>query len=486
MWHAYITKTVDIYQLPSINISKKGSVAIQITIGDLHGNSMKLMFMLITHGIASNINESDYSKLVEIYLTPTRNLTKEHIDEFNQILSKIEFSTDSLIRLIGDELADRGSNDYFTLKILEKLYENNVPVEIIASNHSIEFILACEKQDNFYTPILNYKYASSMENLQYLVNKEIVTREEILTIANSNYKPTLRAISYSLNENQKEITIYSHAGIGLNTIEYLAQKLEVEYIDTSARELAQTIDNINLRFQQHVQNNTVHTLYPSKKMEAGSENEYLINESFEFILWNRDYTHIFRPEIHYDYHVNFVHGHDPSENTRNNIYNLDNSLGKSDINNIGIYSVIYSANDICVITLSDQYQYFLSQMQAIKTKEQHLIGKGQMVAGNCAKNLYDILQTQHQALSEAQTDIHTFQNSCIDAINFARPELEKHRGWKQLLGNLAHTVPGGGPMCFIVGLINKAATRNVLFFKSDSANKIDQLESTVNSITKPK
>lgn len=149
MPHEFINEQVDIFQLPVLDVPHKGNTGIQITIGDLHGNAMKLMFMLVKHGIATNINEAEYNRLVEIYKTPTQDLTKKHLDEFNQILSKIEFSKDSLVRLIGDELADRGNNDYFTLKILEKLNEHKVPVEIIVSNHSIEFIEACEKQDKF-------------------------------------------------------------------------------------------------------------------------------------------------------------------------------------------------------------------------------------------------------------------------------------------------------------------------------------------------
>ena len=344
MPHEFINEQVDIFQLPVLDVPHKGNTGIQITIGDLHGNAMKLMFMLVKHGIATNIDEADYNRLVAIYKTPTKDLTKKNLDEFNQILSKIEFSKDSLIRLIGDELADRGNNDYFTLKILEKLNEHKVPVEIIVSNHSIEFIEACEKQDNFHAPMLSHGHAQSMEKLQILVEKGIVARDEILAIANKSYKPTLRAISYSLSEDKKEITIYSHAGIGLNTIKSLAQKLKVEYKDATASELAQTIDSINVQFQKHVQNNTVNTLYAREKMCEGyySIHYNLSDAPLEFIMWNRLYHHIDRPAVHSGYNVNFVHGHDSSDPTKDNIYNLDNALGKIEDMNQGAYTVLYS------------------------------------------------------------------------------------------------------------------------------------------------
>lgn len=338
-----ISKQVDIYQFPSVDLIDKGT---QITIGDLHGNAMKLMFMLVTHGIATNINKEDYENLVKIYSIQAENLTKEHLGDFNKILAKIEFNSDSTIRLIGDELADRGNNDYFTLKILEKLHDHKVPVEIIVSNHSIEFIEASEKQKDFRAPMLNNEHALSMKNLQTLVEKGIVEREEILKIAKKAYKPTLRAISYSLSEDDKEITIYSHAGIGLNTIKKLASHLKVNYKDTTALDLALTIQNINEKFQKHVQNNTVNTLYTRAKMNEGYRGySDLSNAPFEFIMWNRLYNKIDRPAVHSGYNVNFVHGHDSSDLTRDNIYNLDNTLGKEAQANRGTYTVLSCKNE---------------------------------------------------------------------------------------------------------------------------------------------
>jgi len=158
----FIREQVNIYKLPDVDMqySKNDS---EVTIGDLHGNSMKLMFMLIKHGVAKGISDDDYKNLVEIYKKvpskapwhgeEVKELTKKDITEFNQILDKLVFNTEIGVRLIGDELADRGSNDYFTLKILEKLRKNNVPVEITVSNHSIDFLHATEKQTDFTPPL---------------------------------------------------------------------------------------------------------------------------------------------------------------------------------------------------------------------------------------------------------------------------------------------------------------------------------------------
>lgn len=79
-------------------------------------------------------------------------------------------------------------------------------------------------------------------------------------------------------------------------------------------------------------------------------------------------------------------------------------------------------------------------------------------------------------------DLATFQLACTKAIEKARPELETHRGWKEVLGNLALAVLGVGIVYAIAGLINKAATGNFLFFKTDSEAKLDKLEEALKDI----
>ena len=346
-----ISEEVDIFKLPA-TMAFKGSEN-QITIGDLHGNAMKLMFLLVAHQIAT-ITEEDYLALVKIYKTPEEQLTAQYLEEFNEILGRITFNPGINITLIGDELADRGSNDYFTLKILQKLKREGVPVEIIFSNHSMDFIECYEIYQHFdakkrhldYSvmleldaddkkvskerktwPGLGEYQARSMQNLQLLVDNNFVSMEEIKTIIQDVYKPSLRAISYSLNEDKTEITIFSHAGIGLTIIKDLAKKLAVEYKDTTVEDLAQTIEDINKRFLIHLINNTIHTLYDPDKLDTAGE-PYPDDVPFERIAWNRHYKDLDRPDDHSGYKVCFVHGHDSYDPKKAHIYNLDTALGR--------------------------------------------------------------------------------------------------------------------------------------------------------------
>ncbi|RDH40119.1 MAG: hypothetical protein CFE62_005360 [Candidatus Aquirickettsiella gammari] len=64
----------------------------------------------------------------------------------------------------------------------------------------------------------------------------------------------------------------------------------------------------------------------------------------------------------------------------------------------------------------------------------------------------------------------------LDIINEERPELDKHRGYKQILGNLLILICTLGT----VQLINKACTGNFLFFKkTDSSKLIDNVSNMI-------
>ena len=148
---------------------------VQYSIGDLHGSSQKLIYFLIQVGLLE-MDEINYKKMVDLYekwgyqllsvvvYKQQQNQAKFNIldmkkeellsdlNQFKEILASAKVKggpQHPLIRLIGDEMADRGHNDYFTLLILEKLQQNHVPYEIITSNHGAEFMAAYERDTDF-------------------------------------------------------------------------------------------------------------------------------------------------------------------------------------------------------------------------------------------------------------------------------------------------------------------------------------------------
>ena len=72
-----INKEVDIYKLPDSNtqmiLTSTLDKPLEVTLGDLHGNAMKLLYMLVEHGVISELSEDTYRELVRIYLA--------HLDE---------------------------------------------------------------------------------------------------------------------------------------------------------------------------------------------------------------------------------------------------------------------------------------------------------------------------------------------------------------------------------------------------------------------
>lgn len=507
MPNQFVEEKVDIYKLPKINGYKSNKGA-QITIGDIHGNAIKFLYVLARHGIAKNISDEDYNKLVVIYKTPVQSLKKNDLDEFNQILDKINFSGESTIRLIGDELADRGNNDYFTLKILEKLDKNNVKTEILLSNHSVEFINNYEKDINFKKHHLRHGQAASMQKMQVLLDNKIIEKNEIKSIVDNVYKKSLKAISYTLSEDKKEISIYSHAPIGLDNIKNVAKKLNVNYDDSTTIKLAETIEEINNKFQSYVIKNEVNTLCDLEDP----------NEPFNFLMWNRNYNFLNRPEENNNYKLNFIHGHDSGEKTLKNIYNLDNDLGKAEALNNGTYTFTYSHDiqldkkkEFMIDNLEEKgiienlpkkaeekkdiqqapnydeinfgdllersgFNKFLGETQEIQKKYKQGTEKN-----NLAGTLYETLKNQKELLIDKKINVNDFYTNCSKGVETAQnSSLGKESGLKSFFKGLANALIA----VVTLGIANLATGRfSIVKTQSDKlTNKFKDMRESLNQI----
>ena len=135
--------------LPKGNENYPADIKNQLTIGDLHGNALKLIYFLVRQNVLV-IEPENYAEIVVIY--KKNELRKIDLERFNSILTNIIVQAVGTVRLIGDEVADRGTNDYFTLKLLNMLQSKGVPVEVLISNHGVEFVEACEKKSDFIPP----------------------------------------------------------------------------------------------------------------------------------------------------------------------------------------------------------------------------------------------------------------------------------------------------------------------------------------------
>lgn len=414
-----VKKEMDIYQHPQEIDLNNGS----ITIGDLHGNAVKLLHFLLTNQVVAfkdpDQKKALYQEFVDLYeksdmvarcyldMKPIQNRIDFHqsglqamlerqeelsnkdqksqaeIDELNNLNAPInnkisnnisykqqlldgqqeelqkkldEIATigfdlkdlpsklnnilqelkvvnkGTLVRLIGDELADRGSNDFLTLKLLGFLHDNQVKVNILISNHSNEFIRSYEAL-NFERPsgAIEGKDQRSFGNMKLLLDEGIISREEVTKLVNDAYKPRLKVLDYTLSK--KGITLFTHAPVCFDRIKTVAEHLGVVYNDSTKEALAATIDKINTLFADIVQENRIHKFCAATSVKAGfMTSEEIARLPLVDIIWNRwsdeKDTPKARPANIHHYGVYYVHGHDPFQSKFEHVINLDTSCGK--------------------------------------------------------------------------------------------------------------------------------------------------------------
>lgn len=124
----------------------------------------------------------------------------------------------------------------------------------------------------------------------------------------------------------------------------------------------------------------------------------------------------------------------------------------------------------------DMHVYVLMQkLQSMQKKP----GNNYLAAAKVAQRLYEDLLNARAKFVASENPIPArkiFAQECLEAIKIARPELEKHRGWKQILANIGNT------LIFILTLgISYATTNQFNFFstRTNSAELLDKIERDV-------
>jgi hypothetical protein len=312
----------------------------------------------------ATIDPKDYQLFAELYTKPAGELTAEDLVNFNKILDRITIHKGALVRLMGDVLCDRGSNDYFTLKLIEKIKQGGSDLEIILSNHDVEFINLYENDFKEFSCYWTKEFAGSMYNLGTLVEKGLVDKEELKGLVEKNYLPNLKLISYSLNMSGTRLSYFAHALTSANNIQALAKQFGVEYHAETVLKLANTIEEINEKFAEFVKNKQImncvkfkeYKEYRRQVEQDSGIKLYCDNAPLEFpvirSIWNRGVSLIDEPKAmmegfipYYDFDMLHVHGHDGGGEVENYhfdcVVNLDNHFGKSPKNHKGTYSILY-------------------------------------------------------------------------------------------------------------------------------------------------
>ena len=129
---------------------------------------------------------------------------------------------------------------------------------------------------------------------------------------------------------------------------------------------------------------------------------------------------------------------------------------------------------------------FNEQLLILQKKSEELIKAGHQKAGDAALELYNTLLSTSEQYFDGKLDKQSFKTACDQAMAPARRELEKHRGWKEFLGNLALAIAGLGIGYLVAGVINKAVTGRFCLYQpqTDSAKKLDAIEEVTNKLSK--
>ncbi len=126
---------VDIYNFPVVDQVHRSDTSTQLTIGDLHGNAIKLLYFLLKQGVVNNITEKDYIELVSIYRYENLNRPGEisfvHGHDSNERSENNIFNLDNFLgkgeQENKDEYAILFSHEVVLSELLHKLnHQKNI------------------------------------------------------------------------------------------------------------------------------------------------------------------------------------------------------------------------------------------------------------------------------------------------------------------------------------------------------------------------
>lgn len=300
------------------------------TLGDLHANTLKLLhFLLISQTVewvceGSETPKELYTRFANLYY-----LNSPEFAHLQRLIQKLKLKENPpFIRLIGDELADRGRNDLYTLYLLDHLSNQGLKYDCCFSNHTSYFFGVFHNYITFHTipNRVDETYHSIVALYAHLKHKFEPSEFHQLVV---NHLSHLTIISYGLIPSG--IIQYTHAPTSHHIAKYLAKKLHTFYTDTTPEALAFSIELINDEFQKKMKNGTWRALFNMGAIKKLARFEYISEEEypFECCIWNRCYHLLDRSPITNGYSHYSLYGHDSLEPKRaTHTFCVDSNCGK--------------------------------------------------------------------------------------------------------------------------------------------------------------
>lgn len=282
----------------------------QLTLGDQHGNFLKLLYSVLEKGVVSGITDNDYRSLVTLEHNHLEALVRlqdpnlqelakrqiqQQIAAFDKIIDKLVVNADSqgmLLRLIGDVLADRGSNDYFTLSLIAKLKEKGLKFEVVLSNHDDAYL-----RPDVILGTAEVNQAISRDNMLLLEQHGLLDQDKVKAIKQT-YNASIKLFSYNIEVDSQGVTslnIFNHAIAGPLCLQNMIQKYPeifqgITYRVDSIENLCKTIDAVNEKFQQFLSQPEGIARYTAIQQAEENASQVKLNATstpFWHLIWNR-------------------------------------------------------------------------------------------------------------------------------------------------------------------------------------------------------
>lgn len=264
------------------------------------------------------------------------------VERFRVFIVQLDVNQNQiLIRLLGDELADRGANDYLILKIIEFLNLNQVKMNILISNHGNEFLFAYEAwfyQSPYVLSRILTTQTVSWLGLQFLLEENLIEPKEVSSIVEAYYKPNLKVLDYDIDE-QAGLMLFSHAPVKLKIVRILADYFGLDEVLYTQENSALHIDQINLELQKILKRHEFceHLNADGIRNLGHMSPEQIRMKPLLYVTSNR-WTSLkdtlkARPEIHSVASYSYSHGHESYKGFKNfaHIHSFDTGCGKGEI-----------------------------------------------------------------------------------------------------------------------------------------------------------
>lgn len=331
----------------------------EVTLGDGHGNALKMIYFLIKTGIMTLAGGAeDYQRIVEIYEQELDPETDDYapyakaMDDFIHILHQAKPGLVGLLRFLGDVVADRGNNDLYTLLIYEWLLIAKIRVETMMSNHDMAFIslvLNGEYSPHIaltvgYDRLPNHQMRSTFGALFFLYH-DLFPEERFIHLF-SLYRSTLTLFACGKGDDN-ELILYTHAPVGLETLYAFYDEYKLRMTDAllatlplpketdnaktcfyhlGAGELAKVIDAVNAVFASLDLRKAIdfERCYLEIFYRNGLPHSMPIECPLFRLCWNRDTSSL---QAGTKVKLTLIHGHDLASPPWGK--SLDNFLGKN-------------------------------------------------------------------------------------------------------------------------------------------------------------